>query len=99
MGLIINPVAGIGGSVALKGSDGVVQRAQQLGATPQAQQRTRAALETLKNIRDQFRVYTAAHDMGETLCRDLGFAVTVVVQNNAGETTATDTEKTPRYVQ
>ena len=93
LGLIINPVAGIGGSVALKGSDDVVQRAQQLGATPQAQLRTRVALEALKNIRDQFRVYTAAHDMGEYVCRDLGFDVTVVAQNNAGATTAADTEQ------
>lgn len=93
LGLIINPVAGIGGSVALKGSDGMVQRAQQLGAKPQAQVRTRNALELLQNNRDQFRVYTAAYDMGEYVCRDLGFDVSVVSHNTAGETSASDTEK------
>ncbi|MBI3186380.1 MAG: ATP-NAD kinase family protein [Gammaproteobacteria bacterium] len=93
LGLIINPVAGIGGSVALKGSDGMVQRAQQLGARPQAQVRARHALELLQNNRDQFRVYTAAHDMGEYVCRGLGFDVSVVSHNSAGETTASDTEK------
>ena len=93
LGLIINPVAGIGGSVALKGSDGMVQRAQQLGARSHAQVRTRTALELLQSSRDQFRVYTAAHDMGEYVCRGLGFDVSVVSHNSAGETTASDTEK------
>ena len=92
LGLVINPVAGSGGSVALKGSDGMVQRAQQLGALPLAQVRTRSALENLQAINDQFQVYAAAHDMGEFVCRDLGFNVTVVSQNAAGETAAIDTE-------
>lgn len=92
LGLVINPVAGIGGRVALKGSDGMVQRARQLGAQPLAQLRTRHALELLQNNRDQFRVYTAAHAMGENVCRDLGFDLTVVSHNPAGETTASDTE-------
>ena len=93
LGLVINPVAGMGGSVALKGSDGMVQRAQQLGALPRAQVRARGALEILQDHRDQFHVYTAAHDMGEYVCRDLGFDLTVVGQNNAGATRAADTEK------
>jgi predicted polyphosphate/ATP-dependent NAD kinase len=84
----------MGGSVALKGSDGMVQQAQQLGARPQAQVRARSALEILQNNRDQIRVYTAANDMGEYVCRDLGFDVSVVSHNAAGETTAMDTEKT-----
>lgn len=92
LGLVINPVAGIGGSVALKGSDGMVQRAQQLGAIPLAQVRVRSALEILQDSSEQFVVYAAAHDMGEYVCRDLGFNVSVIGQNNAGATTAADTE-------
>lgn len=94
LGFIINPVAGIGGTVALKGSDGMVHSAQQLGAVPQAQARARSALQAVQNFRDQFRVYTAAHDMGEDVCRELGLDVTVVADNHAGETTASDTETT-----
>ncbi len=36
IGLVVNPLAGLGGSVALKGSDNVAQEAIALGAEPKA---------------------------------------------------------------
>lgn len=36
LGVIINPLAGLGGSVALKGSDGVADEAIARGAEPKA---------------------------------------------------------------
>ena len=96
LGLIINPVAGIGGTVALKGSDGeaVFKRAQQLGARPQAQARTRTALEQVQSLKDELIIYTAAHDMGGYLCHDMGFDTHVVSDNDEGNTSAQDTETT-----
>jgi len=95
LGLIINPLAGLGGSVALKGSDGaaIVKAAMTLGAKPQAQSRVRMALEQVHPLKQQIHIYTAANEMGEYLCQDMGFDVTVIADNTAGDTHAEDTEK------
>ena len=47
IGLIVNPIAGLGGTVGLKGSDGAdtVRHAYALGARPQANARTVRTLE------------------------------------------------------
>ena len=94
LGLIINPLAGIGGAVALKGSDGAatLMAAQNLGAVPQAQNRTRSALQQIQQYRDEIKIYTAANAMGEDLCKQMGFDVEVVSQNKVDQTSAHDTE-------
>ncbi|MCW8854828.1 MAG: ATP-NAD kinase family protein [Gammaproteobacteria bacterium] len=94
LGLVINPLAGIGGSVALKGSDGTetVKAAYQLGARPRAQDRTASALEQIQPYRDQIKIYTAANAMGEDLCRQMGFDVELVSHHIPDETSADDTE-------
>ncbi len=92
LGLIINPWAGIGGSVALKGSDGVAAEALALGAVPLAQQRAKAALTELLPFKTQIHMLTVAGLMGEDLARELGFDVTVVYQSASEPSTAFDTE-------
>jgi len=96
LGLIINPWAGIGGSVALKGSDGVAAEALALGAVPLAQQRAKAALDQLIPFKAQVQILTVAGLMGEDLARELGFAVTVVYQSSSEPSTAADTEAAAR---
>ncbi|MFF2348205.1 ATP-NAD kinase family protein [Kitasatospora sp. NPDC058115] len=67
VGLIVNPVAGLGGAVALKGSDGaqVQARALELGAVPRARARAAAALRALHARRPDALVRTVAGPMGE----------------------------------
>jgi len=94
LGLIINPVAGIGGRVGLKGSDGEdIQRlARERGAVPLAQLRMKQALEQLVPYKNELHIYTAANDMGENLSKEMGFTTTVVNSMPAAETTPNDTE-------
>ena len=58
LGLIVNPVAGVGGRVGLKGSDGaeILRRALELGAVRDAPRRARLALERLARVRDHVEI-------------------------------------------
>ncbi|MCV6606558.1 MAG: NAD(+)/NADH kinase, partial [Porticoccaceae bacterium] len=93
LGLIINPLAGIGGSVALKGSDGadMVREALARGAEPKAGLRTLQALEPLKGLALEIITYPA--EMGEDIAREAGFEPTVIGAIDSGATTAADTER------
>lgn len=73
LGLIINPLAGLGGSVALKGSDGadIAARALELGAVPRATERTRVALEVVRGM--DLQILTWGGAMGADLAREMGF--------------------------
>ncbi|MCE9679546.1 ATP-NAD kinase family protein [Shewanella sp. AS1] len=88
LGLIINPLAGLGGSVALKGSDGVASEALARGAEPKAHLRMAQALEVILAYRSRIEIVTASGCMGEALATELGFSVSVVYQ--AGETTGSE---------
>ncbi|WP_166424144.1 ATP-NAD kinase family protein [Paraglaciecola sp. 20A4] len=101
LGLIINPFAGIGGSVALKGSDGSDTRAQALalGAQKLANSRTRLALEELLPFKTQIHIFTAAGEMGETLVAELGFSYTVIYQPQTLQSEAIDTEQCAQVLQ
>ncbi|MEI6894735.1 MAG: ATP-NAD kinase family protein [Colwellia sp.] len=92
LGFIINPIAGIGGSVALKGSDGMAKHALALGATPQANARAKLALEVLLPYQRDIIIYTANNQMGEQCAKDLGFNVTVLYKSANEQTKNEDTE-------
>ncbi len=89
LGFIINPVAGIGGAVGLKGSDGVVDEALARGAVPNAQERARQALLPLCELSVPFELLTVAGEMGEAVARELGLPCRVIYQP-AGESTSAD---------
>ena len=93
LGLIVNPYAGIGGALALKGSDGKEIREQALaaGAEQQALAKTERALREILDLKETIEIYTAASDMGESLAKDLGFATHVVYSPKHSQTESDDT--------
>ena len=100
LGLIVNPVAGLGGSVALKGSDGedTAAKAIALGAEPKSNSRTKAALEVLVPHQSNITIYTVNDEMGEQTAKALGFNTQVVYQSSS-PTTSDDTEAAARLLQ
>jgi len=92
IGLIINPYAGIGGRVGLKGSDGleIRRRALEMGAVPMSPMRTVEALNILKGL--EFTLYTYPRMMGETEAREAGIEP-IVIGEIGSETTAEDTRR------
>jgi len=91
IGLIINPIAGMGGSVGLKGTDGVSSKAKSMGAVPKSAERTALALEALIEMKEQLQVIAGHGPMGEDVARELGFPVRTVGRAFGGETTSADT--------
>ncbi|MGE5380504.1 MAG: ATP-NAD kinase family protein [Methylocystaceae bacterium] len=93
VGLIVNPVAGIGGRVGLKGSDGieVLKKALALGAKPEATQRAAEALQILNRSQENFQLFTYPQEMGEYACREADISPVVIGSINHGNTTPDDT--------
>jgi predicted polyphosphate/ATP-dependent NAD kinase len=80
MGLIINPIAGMGGSVGLKGTDGeeILNEARARGAQPQAQERAKQFLTELTGIKSKIIICSLAGIMGGDLSAELGFATEIL---------------------
>ena len=92
IGLIVNPVAGMGGAVGLKGTDGkaIVARARSLGAKPVAPVRAKAFLSELKPLKQHVRLIVGAGTMGEDEAKTSGFICEVLGESKK-ETGAEDT--------
>ncbi|TNF35293.1 MAG: ATP-NAD kinase, partial [Gammaproteobacteria bacterium] len=93
VGLVINPYAGIGGPVALKGSDGAAVREQALalGSLPRAGERTLRALAACREAPLQW--FGCAGAMGEQVFSGAGLPMQVVYQPQQEPTEAVDTRR------
>ena len=99
IGLIVNPIAGMGGRVGLKGTDHVVDRARAAGAEPVAPLRVAHFLEAfLKIQRKQPNLdvhwLACGGEMGSDLLEEAGVpaAEVDVIHSPASPTTAEDTK-------
>ena len=65
IGFLINPVAGMGGKVALKGTDGedILRRAIELGAVPAANSREEIALAVFREVSSNHQFYAPSGEM------------------------------------
>lgn len=98
-GLIVNPVAGLGGAVGLKGSDGadLQARARSLGAVPHAAERAGRALGRLELRTSDVTIVAAPGELGANVAAAHLLPVDVLpLPVRAGLTTADDTRAAAR---
>jgi predicted polyphosphate/ATP-dependent NAD kinase len=94
IGLIVNPVAGMGGAVGLKGTDGkaILKKAISLGAKTIAPARAKSFLSNLHSAKGGIRLVVGAGKMGEDGAKSCGFAHTILGERRR-ETNAEDTKE------
>ncbi len=97
IGFIINPVAGMGGAVGLKGTDGkaILDKAISLGAKPIASQRAETFLAELVPAKDSLRLIVGAGSMGEAEAEKCGLQFEVKGESR-DETSSQDTQLVAR---
>jgi len=95
IGFIVNPIAGMGGIVGLKGTDGeeILKKAIELGAQPVAPQRAKIVLKTLLQLKKQLKLITYPYEMGENEAISVSFSPLVIGNITPGKTTAEDTKQ------
>ena len=98
LGLVVNPIAGMGGKVGLKGTDGndILRRAIELRATPVSPPRAVEALRRVSLLRDPVELMTCSGAMGEIEVLECGMSPAMVCQTGSGKTTSADTVRAAR---
>ena len=103
IGFIVNPIAGMGGRVALKGTDGVLEEAIRRGARPVTPELAKLFLSELKNYNIEIKFLTGPGPLGEDYLRKFNFPYEVIRHREVRfrdiygvkvpDTTAEDTKK------
>ncbi|MGQ9679765.1 MAG: ATP-NAD kinase family protein [Candidatus Bathyarchaeia archaeon] len=93
IGFIVNPIAGMGGRVGLKGTDGAdaLKKAVARGAKPWSQSRAKQTLMELVGMKGDLEFLTWSGEMGEELLKSLGFEYKVLGEIGGAVSTAEDT--------
>ncbi len=93
LGFLVNPIAGIGGRVGLKGSDGpdTYKKALELGGEPLAEGRAMQFLSALSCLND-LEIFTCGGSMGQDLLEKAGISHYELVIEPGEVTAAEDTK-------
>ena len=99
VGFIVNPVAGMGGAVGLKGTDGktILSKAIALGARPIAALRAETFLSELAPAKEILQLIVGAGAMGEVEAAKFGFKFVIEGEDKV-ETTSKDTQDICREI-
>jgi predicted polyphosphate/ATP-dependent NAD kinase len=99
IGFIVNPIAGMGGAVGLKGTDGedILEKAVILGATPVAPSRAEIFLSELKTIQTGINIKVGAGQMGEEEAKNQGYIYSVFGEKKS-KTNKDDTETVAKEI-
>jgi predicted polyphosphate/ATP-dependent NAD kinase len=96
VGFLVNPIAGMGGRVGLKGTDGaeILKKAKNLGAEPVAHIRAEETLKLIFDSKQEVKWLTCSDLMGEDVLKKAGFGEDdyEVVHKTPSSTSASDTE-------
>ena len=81
LGLIVNPISGMGGSVGLKGTDGkeTLKKAIKLGGKPNANQRVAEFLQSLEGFQSKIKFITCPGYMGEISTKKFNFDYKLII--------------------
>ncbi len=95
IGFLVNPIAGMGGRVGLKGTDGVLDRAIALGAEPVAPLKAAEMLRVFRKLREnavEITWLTCSGSMGADVLGEAGFEDVEVVLEVGNDTSGENTK-------
>jgi len=100
IGFVVNPIAGMGGSVGLKGTDGtdIQKEALARGARKLSPVKAGEALESIRSSGLALEILTCSGEMGEQELKNAGFDHRVVYKAGASTTGADTKEAARRFI-
>ncbi len=93
IGLLINPIAGMGGKVGLHGTDdSLAERAKELGAKSISTERASRAISALLPQLEKFSFYAPSKSMGADLLQSLDVSHQIIYETSSLNTSSEDTK-------